>query len=376
MTRRERLLEEYEDTWFALLMEEVAKKEGERLEALNEALRSDPEAAVPESLDRRCMEAIRRSFARQRRRSALRKTGKALRLAAVLMAVTVLLFTTAFAISEEFRVAALNLMLTVTEEYTQFHIVSGEGTRAQTSTPRNSSDYFENLSVGWIPEGFEACKNSYDSYVRFETPSGAWFEVDKFDGNGILNIDTEDADHVENIFIDGNTGICVRKDDYIHIAFADLAHDLYIAVVASDQLPVDTAKKIAENISVGEDEAQHPPSQACYFENAEIGWIPEGFVCSESFYNSYARFENALGEFFYVSINSGEGGALRVDTENPDSIENISINGNEGLCIVKNGEIGVITADLENCLYIEVGASLSLTVDTAKKIAENISIAS
>ena len=97
-------------------------------------------------------------------------------------------------------------------------------------------------------------------------------------------------------------------------------------------------------------------------------------MCSESTPDIYARFENDLGEFFYVGIYSGKGGVLKVDTENPDSIENISINGNEGLCIVKNSEIGVITADLENCLYIEVGASLALTVDTAKKIVENISI--
>ena len=218
MKKHERLLEEYEDAYFALLMEEVAKKEGERLEALNEALQSDPEAAVPESLDKRCMETIRRHFAHQQRRSALRKTGKVLRLVAVLMAVTVLLFTTAFAVSEEFRVATLNLMLTITEEYTQFSIKASDGT--------------------------------------------------------------------------GNI------------------------------------EKSASNT--------------------------DGKV--------------------YVSICSGEGGALRVDTENPDSIENISINGNEGLCIVKNGEIGVITADLENCLYIEVGASLALTVDTVKKIVENISI--
>ena len=254
MTRHEHLLEEYEDAYFALLMEEVAKKEGERLEALNETLQSDPDAAVPESLDKRCMETIRRHFAHQQRRSALRKTGKVLRLVAVIMAVTVLLFTTAFAVSEEFRVATLNLMLTITEEYTQFSIKTSDETSRIEKAASNT------------------------------------------DGKGE------------------------------------------------------------------------------YFQNAEIGWIPEGFVCSENIYNTYVRFENDLGEFFYVAIQSGEGGVLRVDTENPDSIENISINGNEGLCIVKNGEIGVITADLENCLYIEVGASLALTVDTAKKISENILI--
>ena len=36
MTERERLLEEFDDAYFALLMEGVANKEGEQLIALNE----------------------------------------------------------------------------------------------------------------------------------------------------------------------------------------------------------------------------------------------------------------------------------------------------------------------------------------------------
>lgn len=253
MKKHERLLEEYEDAYFALLMEEVAKKEGERLEALNETLQSDPEAAVPESLDHRCMETIRRHFAHQQRRSALRKTGKVLRLVAVIMAVTVLLFTTAFAVSEEFRVATLNLMLTITEEYTQFEINNFGGTSRVEESASNTdgkSEYFENLAIGWIPNGFEYCKNDYDVYVRFENSSGVWFEIDKFDGNGILNIDTENADSIEDILINGNTGICVLKEDYIHIVFVDLNNDLYTAVVASQKISVDVAKKIAENILI------------------------------------------------------------------------------------------------------------------------------
>ena len=53
MTRQERLLEQYEDALFALLMEDVMLQEGERLEALNQQLLADPASAVPESLDRR-----------------------------------------------------------------------------------------------------------------------------------------------------------------------------------------------------------------------------------------------------------------------------------------------------------------------------------
>ena len=58
MTQRERLVEQYEDALFALLMEDVMVREGERLEAWNRRLLEDPAAAVPESLDLRCRKAI------------------------------------------------------------------------------------------------------------------------------------------------------------------------------------------------------------------------------------------------------------------------------------------------------------------------------
>ena len=48
MTRREKLEEQYEDAYFALLMDAVAEKEGVRLEELNDHLNQDPSAAVPE----------------------------------------------------------------------------------------------------------------------------------------------------------------------------------------------------------------------------------------------------------------------------------------------------------------------------------------
>lgn len=131
MTEHERLLEDFDDAYFALLMEGVANKEGERLEALNEMLQDNPEAALPESVDKRCLEAIDRHFAREQCRAGLRKTGKILRLAAIIMGISALLFTTAFAFSEHFRVTTLNLMLTVTERYTRFDIKRSDENNGQ-----------------------------------------------------------------------------------------------------------------------------------------------------------------------------------------------------------------------------------------------------
>lgn len=369
MTEHERLLEDFEDARFALLMEGVARKEGERLEALNKMLLENPEAAVPESLDRRCLEAIDRHFARERRRAGLRKTGKVLRLAAVIMGISVLLFTSAFALSEDFRVATMNLMLTVTEKYTQFDIREHNGTKAQkTRDSRAGFEYFQNIDIQWLPEGFAYTEGEYDWYAGFEKETGEWIKILIYDGHGSLNVDTENADRVENISINGNEGLCILKDDYIHIVTTDLENNIYIDVIASNELPEDDVKKFVENIFI-----DHSAASMQYFQNAKIGWIPEGFECTESIFDEYAKFENEQGDFFFIQIIPGYA-KVKVDTEDPDSLENISINGNEGLCIVKYQETEIMLADLENDLFIEVGTSSGISVETAKKIAENITI--
>lgn len=253
MTRHERLLEEYEDAYFALLMEDVAKKEGERLEALNEMLQNNPEAAVPEELDTRCLETISRHFARRQHRSALRKTGKVLRLIAVIMTITMLLFTTAFAVSEDFRVATLNLMLKVTNEYTQFDIVhdrENETTKTQTSKSQDSFEYFENTEIGWIPEGFEYCGGDHKVFAEFENDAGEFVNITILDGHGSLNIDTENPEKIAEVSINGNPGLCVVKNGYIHVVVTDLTNNLYLEVITSVDLSEDTAEKILENICV------------------------------------------------------------------------------------------------------------------------------
>ena len=63
MTNREKLQENYEDSVLALLMDEFAESEGRRYIAENERLRQEPEAAVPEEVERRALRFIGRTFA-------------------------------------------------------------------------------------------------------------------------------------------------------------------------------------------------------------------------------------------------------------------------------------------------------------------------
>ena len=117
----------------------------------------------------------------------------------------------------------------------------------------------------------------------------------------------------------------------------------------------------------------HGVANAKYFSTVEIGWIPEGFECTKSS-DRLAKFENAQGEYIIIFVISAEGGPMKVDTENPESLEYITINGNKGICTVKYGEVTITLADLKNNLYLGVDTSSGLSVETAKKIAENITI--
>ena len=78
MTRHERLLENYEDAYFALLMEDVAQMENARLDRFNTELQNDPHAAVPEGLTKRCLKTINAHFSNMRRSSSLRIVKKAI----------------------------------------------------------------------------------------------------------------------------------------------------------------------------------------------------------------------------------------------------------------------------------------------------------
>lgn len=62
MNEDERLYEQYEDAFFALLMNRVAEANGKELMQKNEELLTDPDAAVPDRLSKRCLHTIEKSY--------------------------------------------------------------------------------------------------------------------------------------------------------------------------------------------------------------------------------------------------------------------------------------------------------------------------
>lgn len=255
MRRYEQLLEDYEDAYFALLMDKVAKQEGERLEQLNQELIEDPNFEVPETTDQKCLRTIERCFARQQRQTALRSVTHILHFAAIIIAVSILVFTTAFAISEDFRVATRNLLITVNERYTDFRmkIEDSSGNSRQASTSNQSStgvgddSYFDHLVVGWIPEGFQVVKNKYNRWVYYENGNDNWIYILTTNEDSALQIDTENAE-IADTTIHDLPAVIVKKNGGTTILLTDEDQGYFYVVSTSSSIDFETTTKIAESL--------------------------------------------------------------------------------------------------------------------------------
>lgn len=253
MTRREKLEEQYEDAYFALLMDAVAEKEGVRLEELNDHLNQDPSAAVPEEPDRRCRKVIDQHFAAQRRSGYWRTTKRVLNRVAIVAAVMMLLFTTAFALSEDFRVSTLNLLITVEERYTRLEMKndnSGEDLNSYSTSSEglSTSEYFENMEINWIPEGFSCTNIIFDRFVGFENDSGLSFSISLSEEYSAIQIDTEDADSIEYLSINGIDSMRITEGGDINCVMMDRYKGVFISVWTSPGISAEMNEKIAENI--------------------------------------------------------------------------------------------------------------------------------
>lgn len=210
MTRHEELEERYADAYFSLLMEEVAIEEGRRLERENEALRQDPAAAVPEALDRRCYQTIERCFAARRRQKALRTCKSTVCRAAVLAAAVGVLFTTAFAFSETFRMMILKF-----DTHTRLRL-EGPG------TVDGAAAY--DIEIQWLPDGYVFTEQSRDTQgvrYKYTAAEGRLIEISVYtDPDITVSLDSEDAE-VTPLEIQGNSALIMEKGGDVQIAWVD-----------------------------------------------------------------------------------------------------------------------------------------------------------
>lgn len=225
MTNREKLMKEYEDALFALLMDEVAQAEGEKALRLNQQLLADPDAAVPGRVQRRCEKTIRNAFAKQSIRRVGHTTKKMIQRVSVAAMLGMLLFTTAFAVSEDFRITTRNTVIQVFDDRTQLTF-AGTSTTDRQNERKDDLDYRYNIALDWLPEGYElesgrtrgsSGSSDYIAYVDYSI--GSLIEVDftPYAQGMTYSFDTEDSTKKE-IMIQGHPAdLYIKNEEALRI---------------------------------------------------------------------------------------------------------------------------------------------------------------
>lgn len=237
MNRREQLRDRYEDALFALLMDEIATKEGKNAIEENERLKNDPSAAVPEDVDKRCLQTIRRHFAKQKARTAGRFTVKAMKRVVMAAGLAACLFTGAFAASETVRVKTLNLIVEVFDTNTTFRFSS----QPEDVTPQ--------ISVGWLPDGFALDSHGYDE-------TSTWYQYCKDDksiyiswaetSGTTVGVDTENAE-IEYVDVNGIKAMLIEKDTDLQLVWTEKDNSAFITLMGTG-IAQDDLIRIANNL--------------------------------------------------------------------------------------------------------------------------------
>lgn len=251
MTHRDTLYANYEDALFALMMDSVVQSEGKRLLAEKERLEQDPDAALSEALQRRCMKTIDRAFAKQKRRAAGRTAKKVFKLLPLVAVIIAAMAVLAYAAFPEFRADVLNLLLRNNTSSIDWSFVDDKGINAQSDIPEAPTFTVE------LPEG----------YVLFDYWSIDFTEEAKYlhkndethsitisvlhSGYTATNTDIEDVDYYEQTIIQGYPAVLTVKDGLTCITWGNKELPCYVTLKTTG-MDFSTAKQIAESVVVQE----------------------------------------------------------------------------------------------------------------------------
>ena len=242
-TRRKMLEKQYEQAAFALLLDDLMVEEGA---ALLRETNSSESSGVSLETDERCMKAIRRLQARERRRQALRFTGKAVSRIAVVFLVVAIAFSVPFCTVSAFRDTALSYVLRTFD-------VGADISLYGASTPQ---PYSGGGHPAWFPDGSWTLTETarYDTMyvVKYEDDVGDYIEYSELaaDGSGIT-IDTENAEVKTDAIIRGWSATIFIKEKRSIAVWLDEENGIFCTLLLYGE-HMDTSEeallKIAENI--------------------------------------------------------------------------------------------------------------------------------
>ena len=205
--KKQKLLEQYDDAAFALLMDEYAEEEGARLMAEFEAAQAAGQVPeMPAELDEQCRRMIRRDRAKKRGIRAARSFRKVAVKAAVAVLVFIGLMTTVVMSVDALRVPVLSYLI---EHFPQYSNIDFSTQPTGEPVEERHDPLPDLLPDGYHKVYYEVTNGLISS--MYENDSADYVVFDMSFASGSFGFDTEDA-LCESIYLGDYEAILIKKD--------------------------------------------------------------------------------------------------------------------------------------------------------------------
>jgi hypothetical protein len=241
---RKKLYDEYEDSLFRLVMNDVAEKEGKLLLEEKEKLKNEPEYVAFPELIRKFSNQLNTYF-KEHKSTNRRHTFKTLNRVAVAMLAVFLVFSAAMLTVQAFRIDVMNFLISIEPKYTSFQLNDNESDRSKSLVVNWTNAYVPT----YIPKGYEVDSTSYsDSLKKLafnnKQDETLFIVYSEYDSSNNVEIDTENASLVKTVKINGHHGTLVVKNSIVTVAWEIDNHMFTVQT----QVGVDETIKIAEKV--------------------------------------------------------------------------------------------------------------------------------
>ena len=243
---KNKLMEDYEGLFWTLIMNNYAENKGRELLKENEELKNDPQYQQYQPSDE-AIKKLRKSLYKASRKkkigNLMRKSIKILNRAGVIVAAFAIVFVILYTSVSAFRAQVLNFLVNSTDKYTTIRL-SGSTHKTEIDV----TDMLHNIyAPTYIPDGYwiHGFSNQQDiktiEYINDEEKT-ICFSENTFPFSG--NIDTENAELVKSVLINGIKGIFSFKNEISVISWENDGRVFMIYAQLSEEEIV----KIAENV--------------------------------------------------------------------------------------------------------------------------------
>lgn len=250
MTENKDLYEQYEEAFFALLMDKLADAEGAELIKQNRILQADPAAAVPAETTKRCLHLLRHQYHKAQRQRTARQAMRIITRIAVALICMFVLYAVAFAASETVRVNTLNFLVQKLNVGTQYLFPGYE------VTGKNEDEFIPDILDAIskaVPSNFTLIsseENFFERVYQFQNENGneIYIQIWNFhDSAASATIDTEDAD-VQYQTIDGKDVMIVSKfytNQVYQVVWVNEERQYMVDIIGRD-VPIEDLLPVAE----------------------------------------------------------------------------------------------------------------------------------